>query len=406
MPPFHHLNHFADDDDHDDLFIPLNEQHRTLSEASEMSAYTAPPDDEALRVHPYQTLQGKKVAVIGGGAHGILCASVLKKDGHQVTVLEESSSVGGFDHVHPENEHPDFPLDDEPFDYFEQCVDHFGLNVKLCTHVEQMKEKFGGWVVTTSTSSPPLHKQQNNDEYFDFVVIATHTRQDTVPKSVDNIGPPTRFRYQYLLPCLQRLEMLAVAFLGLISYLLKQLRLGSAIMETFSRCSDHSMQKPSARSTTFYHFLPLQHQEKLSEDLTPLYRRLISPDVPNVAFVGQERSCTASRTYLSSIWLSTFLYGEMSVPSKNEQREMIQRKLCNDKGTREEMSGTNIFHYNDMIMQDLGLDRNRKGGLFGELFGRYTPADYRGLLGQIQYRRQIAQQEGWAVPLTPVGDDL
>ena len=103
MPPLHRQNHNNiimvheedDENDDDDFFIPLTEQHRSLSDASEVSAYCMAPDQEALRVHHYRRLQNKKVAVIGStsNANAIICASVLQEDGHQVTVFEESSRL-------------------------------------------------------------------------------------------------------------------------------------------------------------------------------------------------------------------------------------------------------------------------------------------------------------------------
>ena len=36
-----------------------------------------------------------KVAIIGGGAAGLITGYLLDKDGHQVTIIEKASSLGG-----------------------------------------------------------------------------------------------------------------------------------------------------------------------------------------------------------------------------------------------------------------------------------------------------------------------
>ncbi len=44
---------------------------------------------------PFPAPTGEKVAVIGGGAGGLMCAYVLSKKGYQVTILERSPKLGG-----------------------------------------------------------------------------------------------------------------------------------------------------------------------------------------------------------------------------------------------------------------------------------------------------------------------
>jgi hypothetical protein len=119
---------------------------------------------------------------------------------------------------------------------------------------------------------------------------------------------------------------------------------------------------------------------------------MIIPHLPGVALIDQLMNETTSSTYLASIWLSAMLYEEMILPSEEQQqRESIHRQ-----------SSKNIFRFNDLIMQDLDLDPMRKGSYIGEVFGSYSPKDYKGTLGQIQSRRKLSEQEGWSVPLTPI----
>jgi NADPH-dependent glutamate synthase beta subunit-like oxidoreductase/NAD-dependent dihydropyrimidine dehydrogenase PreA subunit len=46
-------------------------------------------------IPPLPTPTGEKVAVIGGGAGGLMCAYVLSKKGYQVTILERNPELGG-----------------------------------------------------------------------------------------------------------------------------------------------------------------------------------------------------------------------------------------------------------------------------------------------------------------------
>lgn len=129
----------------------------------------------------------KTIAVIGGGVTGIIMASVIQQDGHRVVVFEKSNKLGGvwvdaYPGVRLQNTwkqyyHPDFPFPEEPDDehptapqlqrYFEQCAEHFALDIRMNTQVTQMEEEMGGWKVSYKSNTG------SKQERFDFCIIAT-----------------------------------------------------------------------------------------------------------------------------------------------------------------------------------------------------------------------------------------
>jgi hypothetical protein len=371
MPPLHQQvnNHLVNDDDEDTFFLPLD--HRRCSDASDVSAYCLHPDDQALRRHAYRALQPKKVAVIGANASSIVCASTLRQDGHQVAVLAPSElETSCSEHQC----HPDYPFTEHQTDhpqywnYLQACTDLFGLTVKRNARVSEMTEKYGGWVLTYETDKCEASHSHPIDEYFDFVVIAAScsTRTATVTSC--------RFYEQYLMP-----------FLLAMSWILDHLNLVLNVL--FSRKSSIKAAATDKKAVPSCHFLPAKYQQNLQS--TPqLFRQMLSPEIPQVAFMPQQDGAS---TYLASIWLSTLFYGEMGVPLEGQQSARAPSNIPLYAPLR----------YNDCLMRDLGLDHLRKGSTWEELFGTYTPEDYSDVIRQVQERRRISRQEGWAVPLTP-----
>jgi hypothetical protein len=357
MPPLRRVaidfDEHDDDNDEGGVFFPLD---RRWSDASELSAYSMHPDDQALRVHPHRLLENKKVAVVGCNASGILCASVLRQDGHDVIVLngdnsnKTSSSIDDTCST-PQHIHPDFLVEAHHTtqqQYNEECAETFGVTVRQDMTVVEMTEKYGGWVLTMKSSNG---KQPQLFEYFDFVVIADEPCQE----SASSYGC-ARFYHQFLFPI----------FLCIVAFLCN-----------FANKQQERVDDDTGTSPVY---LPAEYKS------TPrLYRRMICRDIPSVAFVGHQ----SSTTYLASIWLSTMLHGEMTLP---EPREMVTK-------TRQ---WSPVYHLNGMLLQDLGLNPKRKQTFWEEIFGASTHNNYCGLLDEIQQRRRISAQEGWAVPLTPV----
>lgn len=370
MPPLHYLNdhHHPMADDEDDetaFFLPLD--HRRWSDASEVSAYCIHPNDQALQRHEYRPLQPKKVAVIGNGASSIVCASTLRQDGHQVTVLASSSLR---DDCSEHSCHPDFLPQDQrsssrSSNYLRACANYFGVTIKEKTNVVDMTEKFGGWVLSYRSctrgdgSGQKLPLESN--EYFDFVVIAEDTPY------VRSASSTTRFQEQYVLP--------------LLAGVVWMLRLLFPLW---------TVAPPTAEKAKVPHFIPTKYHEA-AQSKSKFFRRILSSEISRVAFLGGLQN--GGSVHLASVWLSTVLYEEMVLPTVGLRSYGEDQPQVN-------------LRYNDLLMKDLGLDPQRKRSGWEEMFMLYTPSDYQGILRQVQERRRVSEQEGWAVPLRPTSGNL
>ena len=136
-----------------------------------------------------------------------------------------------------------------------------------------------------------------------------------------------------------------------------------------------------------------QEQDNYSQGLQ-LYRHVLHPDVPNMAFMGWNAGYLhCSHVYLASVWLSSMLDGELKLPPKEEQREMCirmanwKRENLNYEPNLNSAIHTRILHYNDTLLRDLRLDPYRKSNFVEEIFGRYVPGDYKGIRKQVQEKR-------------------
>jgi hypothetical protein len=369
MTPRHqHFDHHEVEDHDNADFMPL--EHRRWSDASDVSAYCIHPDDHALRKHPYRALHPKKVAVIGTNTRSIICASTLKQDGHEITVLASTSQMADVD-TSEHQCHPDFSSNEHQSpnangsNYLQACAIHFGVTIKFNTRVTEMSKKYEGWVLTYHD----VDTNHQNDEYFDFVVIA-----DLMEESSSR--PPTcRFYEQLLLPTI---------VLGLIWVRELLRRVWNVAISRTTPEQPPANQTNSHMMTPSYEHLPALYQIRSNPSL---YRRMISPAIPRVVVLEQP---VGSSAYLASIWLSTLLYDEMDVPVDKISGNGSNRRL------------QSTLKYNDLLLRDLGMSHLRKKTLWQEFFSPYTSLDYRGILHQIQERRRISRQEGWAVPLTPL----
>jgi hypothetical protein len=380
MAPLHQLfdHHVVVDDDRyqdDDFFVPLD--YRRWSDASDVSAFCIHPDDRALQRHQYRPLQPKKVAVVGTNARSMICASTLKQDGHHVTVLASISPVAVRD-MREHQCHPDFSMEEyqngnaNGLNYLQACASHFGVTLKFDTSVIEMNEKSGGWVLTSHNAD----SNNLNNEYFDFVVIA-----DMIMEEASSRPSACRFYEQFLLP---------VLLVGLIWGRELLCRVWNIVLPPKITPEQPPLDQPNSQMITpSYEALPAKYRFRSN---SKLYRQMISPDIPRAAFL--EHPVDTSSAYLGSIWLSTLLYDEMDLSSN---------MISNTSSTKPHQMR---LRYNDLLLQDLGLDHLRKKSLWQEYFGTYTSLDYRGILQQVQDRRRIAQWEGWAVPLIPVSGDL
>jgi len=161
-------------------------------------------------------------------------------------------------------------------------------------------------------------------------------------------------------------------------------------------------------TTPHFSYLPHKYRQFLETDSfgPQLYRHLIHPDIPNMAFAGFNHGFLhCPHVYLGAIWISCVLRGEMKPPPDSEQRSCIARiktwkaEHIEAEPTTNCSVATRIFHYNDTLMRDLGLKPHRKMNPIAEIFARYGAKDYAGVLHQIQQKRENPGETFQAVSL-------
>lgn len=140
---------------------------------------------------------------------------------------------------------------------------------------------------------------------------------------------------------------------------------------------------------TDYGFLPSEVRAALGEgpDGFYLYRHMLHPNVPGLAFIGRASSFMSVSTYsLQARWLAEALSGRLSLPSN----DAMTRAIADLKAWKQSWmppgpsrSATLLLHmsqYHDELLLDLGDDPLRKRGILAplkELLFPYEARDYR-----------------------------
>ena len=142
-----------------------------------------------------------------------------------------------------------------------------------------------------------------------------------------------------------------------------------------------------------YEFLPTEVRAALGDDRDGfyLYRHILHPDVPGLAFVGRASSFMSLTTFaLQARWLAEVLSGTLEPPSNDEMKRAIKDQRAWKRSwmpAGPARSSTLLLHmsqYHDELLLDLGEDPLRKRGILGplkELFFPYVAQDYRDVVG-------------------------
>src|SRR5262245_11891599 len=141
-----------------------------------------------------------------------------------------------------------------------------------------------------------------------------------------------------------------------------------------------------------YAFLPASVRARLQieADGLYLYRHIVHPDLPRLAFIGNASTISSVLTYsLQARWLGDLLAGKFDLPSHstmhreiNALREWKRRwmPVSQQRGARLIL---HMLHYHDELVRDIGATPLRKLGFFAplkELVAPYQPRDYRGVV--------------------------
>lgn len=124
----------------------------------------------------------------------------------------------------------------------------------------------------------------------------------------------------------------------------------------------------------------------LGEDGLYLYRQMVHPDLPDLAFVGNASTIASILTYsLQARWLADLLGGRHELPPREsmlreiEELKAWKRSWMPFSSARAARLLLHMQHYHDQLVADLGACPLRKRGIFApfkEVFAPYQPSDY------------------------------
>lgn len=144
-------------------------------------------------------------------------------------------------------------------------------------------------------------------------------------------------------------------------------------------------------------FMPEKYRQLLERenDGVQLYRHLIHPRIPNMAFAGFNHGFMhVPAVEVGMLWLSAWLNGDLQLPSADEMEKSIdtvmqwKREHINFEPSRSCAVNTRFQQYIDILLQDLGLSPYRKlPNIFAELFSQYGATDYAGIFEEYQQLR-------------------
>lgn len=136
-------------------------------------------------------------------------------------------------------------------------------------------------------------------------------------------------------------------------------------------------------------YLPEDTRKALEEEADGfyLYRHILHPNVPNLAFIGWSSSFMSVTTFaLQARWLAEAVAGRVVLPSQGEMRQEISRLRAWKQSWMPEgraRSATlllHMAHYHDELLEDMKADPLRKTGLLAplkEILVPYQASDFR-----------------------------
>ena len=141
-----------------------------------------------------------------------------------------------------------------------------------------------------------------------------------------------------------------------------------------------------------YSFIPSDVRESLGtdDDGFYLYRHILHPDLPNLAFIGHASTFLSVLTYcLQARWLTELVAGRMELPDQASMRQDIEEMKTWKRAWMPFSAGRgarvllHMLHYHDELLTDFGANPLRKRGILAplkELFVPYQPSDYESIV--------------------------
>ncbi len=140
---------------------------------------------------------------------------------------------------------------------------------------------------------------------------------------------------------------------------------------------------------TGFGFLPDKLREDLGEgpDGIYLYRHILHPNAPNLAFVGRASSFMSVTTFtLQARWLAEAVTGHVDLPTAHIMQTQInalrnwKQSWMPDGPSRSATLLLHMAHYHDELLCDIGADPLRKKGVLAplkELLVPYQASDFK-----------------------------
>lgn len=154
-------------------------------------------------------------------------------------------------------------------------------------------------------------------------------------------------------------------------------------------------------------FLPEPYRTWMESepDGTQLYRHLVHPRIPRLAFAGFNHGFLhVPGVEIGTLWTSAVLRGDLTLPSAEEMERAMQhvRDWKRQNGLFEPSRSYGIatrFHqYLDVLLMDLGLNPYRKKNPLLEIVGPYTAEDYRDVVREYESARSSRTSPQRPVP--------
>ncbi|KAK6859159.1 cofactor FMO1 FAD enzyme [Apiospora arundinis] len=109
----------------------------------------------------------------------------------------------------------------------------------------------------------------------------------------------------------------------------------------------------------------------------------------SICFLGQIHSIfTPTTNELAALWASAYMLGKLQLPSEAVMETQVaefnawERKRYLEMGAKNSYCILDFLSYIDTLAKDLGVRPARKSDPFSEMFIRYKPRDYRGLVSE------------------------
>ncbi len=138
-------------------------------------------------------------------------------------------------------------------------------------------------------------------------------------------------------------------------------------------------------------YLPAPYREMMTaeEDGVQLYRHLVHPRIPRLAFIGFNHGVFhIPASELSAVWVEAVASGDLVLPPVAEMEERAARvaawKRANTNFEPQRgFTTSNHFHqYFGALLGDLGVKARRKKNAIAEIFAPYDAADYAGVAAE------------------------